>query len=153
MSLIKLSTERFLDNKYRTKLIENIINGKIKIDYNVCECVYDITLKTTRNGKPEACTYQQIILANLGYTLKSIGHGSYGIAGKVCATPDCSLNYSIKVSMYNPSYGAIDDPDRPENLQVSILRRLNDEILFTNMSPHIVLYIQHFNCRLYMRQS
>jgi hypothetical protein len=161
--MISKKTKHLFDNvKYRSQLIDMIKQGKIVIDENVCECIYEV-VKPTRTGETKKtllnmdekarglpCSYDTT-LHNLGYKLNYLGSGTYGFAGSVCKNDDekCDYGYAIKLLIYDndPLYGSFDNPNRPENIEVTILKLLNQQILLTNISPHITLYIQDFVCR------
>lgn len=112
----------FNNSKFRSHLVESLLNGNLKID----KCNYAVTL------------------INLGYPTKNIKQGDYGFSAEICQT----LNYSIKVIPFEiqKMYGNIENPNRPENLEVSLLQLINKKILLTKISPHIALYIQDFKC-------
>ena len=150
-------THYLFDNaKFRNHLIDKILDGTIQIDQNICDCIYKVekkkgvlVLSTTRvNGDgTQKCNYQQT-LNNMGHSMEFLGQGSYGLASKICLDPLCNLSYAIKVIMYNNNqlFGQLDNPIRPENIELTVFQKLNKEILLTKVSPHIILYIQHFRC-------
>jgi len=154
----------FKDAKFRSLLINRILDGTLTIDPSVCHCIYRLrrkddgsqelyTVNLDKNGDPDQCDYDTT-LGNLGYTLGQLGRGSYGYIAEACKDEDCNLSYALKVVLYENKrfkgtaiYGEIDDPDRPENLEVRILKILNQRILYPKLSPHIILYIQDFVCQ------
>ncbi len=148
----------FKDASYRSTLINLLLDGKIKIDQQVCNCIYQLqsdskgkimtSVNVDHRGAPQTCDYRTT-LTNLGYDLKYLGQGTYGLAAKVCTNQKCTLAYAIKVMMYDNNYEFYDpitNPNRPENIEVQIFKWLNQRILYPKISPHITLYIQDFKC-------
>lgn len=156
----------FKNSKFRSQLINNILDGTITINQQACKCIYQIkpdktddesessgnmtmTINLDKDGLPDKCSYATT-LANLGYSLKYLGSGTYAFAAKVCEDDQCNLTYALKMIMYlnnTDAYSSnLNDPNRPENIEVTMLKRLNMEILYPKISPHITLYIQDFKC-------
>lgn len=150
-------TKYIFDNsKFRSQLINQLLDGTLKINPDVCQCIYRLnsttdvveSLKVNVDGNYSAqpCNYATT-LSNLGYSIKFLGAGAYGLAGKICQDPDCHLTYAIKIMAFNEDYPEdVDDPNRPENIEIEVIKILNERILLPKMSPHITLYIQHFRC-------
>jgi serine/threonine protein kinase len=142
-----------IDSKYRYALIDKLNTGELKIDQNMCRCVYTKTSRTiSRLNLDDAaqsltCSYKTVLDA-LGKTIKMLGAGSYGMATKVCNDAECKLGYAIKVSIQDPNrlFGSYSNPNRPENIEHTMIELLNRRVLLTNMSPHITLHIAHFRC-------
>lgn len=145
----------FVNAKFRSDLIDNILNGNIIIDQHVCNCIYKVIIIdngekefiSNFNGKDEPCDYKTI-LYNLDYGLYYLGIGASGFVAQVQSRNDYRLKYALKIIMYEnfEEFGEIDNPNRAENLEVTILKILNQRILLPKISPHIILYIQDFRC-------
>ncbi len=153
----------FKNSAYRSELINQLLTGQLKIDPQMCNCIYKVdinkkkaslsTLEVNVDGQGQAqpCDYATT-LTNLGYDIKYLGAGAYGLAAKVCTTKTCDLSYAIKIIMYDNQeqhdfYGSTTNPNRPENIEVRIFKILNERILYPGLSPHIALYIQDFTCK------
>ena len=130
-------------SRLRTQLINNILTGKIRIDQNICNCIFEIDEdgefhdNLDLQSRAQTCSYATT-LNNLGDSIHYVSSGADGLILKVCQGGDCALNYAIKI--FNPSNA------KPGN-EIHILRTLNEKVLLTNLSPHIILYIQDFECK------
>lgn len=114
----------FNNAKFRSHLINQLLDGKLKINTDVCNCIYKVndangritSFQVNVDGqfRAQPCDYQTT-LSNLGYSLKFLGKGSYGLAGKICQDKDCLLTYAIKVMAFDKDYkGDYNNPNRPE---------------------------------------
>jgi hypothetical protein len=147
----------FKNSTFRTELINKLLTGQLKIDHSMCNCIYKVNINTSSlstlevnvdgKGKAKPCDYATT-LVNLGYDMKYLGAGAYGLAAEICTDEKCDVSYAIKVIMYQNKriYEPTTNPDRPENIEVRIFKILNQRILYPNISPHIALYIQDFKC-------
>lgn len=131
---------------YRQHLIEGIKSGWI----DICQCHYHLLVDpmgqiiyTGRNKAGDRCDNQQL-LNLLGYTIDKLGVGSFGYTVKLMSTKTDHLVYAIKVALFQ-SPNKTDTTDTV-NVELYILKKLNDAILLKNLSPHIILYIDSFIC-------
>lgn len=140
----------------RNRLLQAILDKQVTINTDMCQCIYQVTydartasrqLSTVLKGKTQPCSYATT-LANLGMPLHYLGHGVYGVVGKVCTDITCRFQYAIKMIPYHTIeiFGSTDNPKRPENLEVTIIRRLNQQLLYPKITPHITCYIQNVQC-------
>lgn len=162
-----ISTQYLFNNTtFRTQLINNILNGAITIDTQTCKCIYQVKPKDSNNQnkslndmylsinlnqkqEPDHCSYATT-LANLGFSLEYIGSDAYSFTTKVCEDDQCSLTYALKMIPYmnqdNVYSKDLDNPNRPENIELEMIKKLNMKFLYTRITPHILCYIQDFKC-------
>jgi hypothetical protein len=74
------------------------------------------------------------------------GHTFKGISMPDPEHPDMVVNYAVKIVAYpkKENYGSINDPSRPENAELMMLKVLSYFVV-NGQSPHIVLPIGTFN--------
>lgn len=154
---VKFNTYAIFDNAvFRSQLIEQLLDGTLVIDPQLCHCIYQVTpdsqlesfeVNVDQHYQAKPCSYETT-LHNLGYSIKFLGKGFYGLAAQICQDSECQLTYALKIITFDNKYGDnIDNSNRPENMEVAMLKLLNEKILLPKVSPHIILYIQDFQCK------
>src|ERR1700722_12224245 len=96
-------TDFLFDNaKFRSQLIEQLLDGTLMIEPNICHCIYQLTdqedmdsfeVNVDQTYQAKQCDYQTT-LHNLGYSIKFLGKGFYGLAAQICQDPECQLTYA-----------------------------------------------------------
>jgi len=78
------------------------------------------------------------------------GHTFKGISIPDPSQPDMVVNYAVKIVAYpkKENYGSINDPTRPENAELMMLKVLSYFVV-NNQTPHIVLPIATFNTKIH----
>jgi len=96
------------------------------------------------------------VIQDIGGKLLYHKSGTTGHLFKGISYPDPSdneycINYAVKIVAYpkKENYGEIDDPARPENAELNMLRLLSYFVI-NNHTPHIVLPITTFNTDISM---
>jgi hypothetical protein len=157
-----MSRESFLfDNaKFRNNLIDKILNGLIHIDTNFDQCIKQYFVRDDNdlndsdniendliNNLDQKNNYAKI-LTDLGYRISYLGQGNCGFSFSICQIENQLNGYALKMIVFsdNPKYGSFNDPNRPENMEIFMIKKLNEEILLPKISPHINLYIRDFTC-------
>ena len=156
----------------RKDLVESILNNKIKIN-NITIPHKPITISNNGfilNNKRQFCNIlnQPLskVIDKIGITYY-INSGSYGHIFQHCLSQDCTFAYAIKVMCYMKSSVKdivdihtdpdplelyenthIDNPKRPENVELSIAYLLTD-LVNHNYTPHIAKYVMGFRCNIH----
>lgn len=78
------------------------------------------------------------------------GHTFRGISIPDPSNPKLFYSYAIKIVAYpkKENYGSINDPTRPENAELMMLKVLSYFVV-NNQTPHIILPIATFNTKIY----
>jgi serine/threonine protein kinase len=78
------------------------------------------------------------------------GHTFKGISMPDPEHPDMVVNYAVKIVAYpkKENYGSINDPSRPENAELMMLKVLSYFVV-NNQTPHVVLPIATFNTKIH----
>ncbi len=122
--------------KNRIEYLYNIIKGNITLKPGQIDII----------SKP--CDIKNV--GNIfGGKFDKIGSGRYGKVFKVCIDQLCDYEFALKEIEYlnDEEYMDINNPYRPENVEVRIFRLLNDLVLIGS-TPHIPLYFGDFRCKI-----
>jgi hypothetical protein len=128
----------------RLRLLKQILSGQTPIDGHIFS---------------NPCSIRQAV-EKLGGQVILIGEGSTGAVSSVYLAPAEDIKspyrFALKKTRYekeeDPFYGVeypylgMNNPYRPENVEVEILKRLN-QLLLNNYTPHIPIYAGDFICR------
>jgi serine/threonine protein kinase len=122
--------DQIIDTEYcKTKDIRNIITKKTLVFRDVLKQI------------GERITY---------FKSGTTGHTFKGFSIPDPDRPSMSISYAIKVVAYpkEDEYGDINDPKRPENAEILMLRLLSYFVI-NDSTPHIVLPITTFNTKIF----
>lgn len=124
----------------RRNFLQNILDGNIKIKSGYLRYLKDTHIFDT------PCDLENLLSLFDG-SMEIIGKGSYGTVYKICLEPNCNNTFILKrIKMENESiYINIENPNRPENVEIEMLKRLNT-LLLTNSTPNIPFYMGDFIC-------
>jgi len=134
----------------RVKFIKNLIGGdKIKNDINIFDKSLDkIMDKDSLKIKKKFYNFTNVIDL-IGGKLMYIKSGTSGHTFKgTIHDGDDIRSYAVKVVAYpknTDKYGELDDINRPENVEITILKMFSKLVLQAH-TPHIILPIFAFNC-------
>lgn len=126
----------------RIAFLQKILNGEIELTGG--------TVRYLKEGRifDEPCQLNNLV-RKLGGSFETLGKGASGKVYDVCIDPECNYNFVIKeieLMRFKP-YIDPDNPYRPENAEITILKLLND-LLLINATPHIPLYFGDFKCKI-----
>lgn len=126
----------------RQKFLQNIIDGNIELIEGG-----NIRLLKDTSFFDSPCNIEKLI-ETFGGELKLLGQGTYGKAYKVCFDKECENNFVIKkIDMdVNDIYISNEYPNRPENVEIEIFKRLNKLLLY-RVTPNIPFYLGDFICK------
>lgn len=129
----------------RISIAQKIINGDLKIRGNNIRNIID------GHYLDKPCSTTKI-LQNLKIT-KVLGKGA---TGEILGFAFDDVEFVIKKTKYNiglvdeitqiPLYLGVNNPYRPENVEVEVLKLLND-LIYIKATPHIPLYMGDFVCK------
>ena len=142
IKLDKRAKDRNDATRFVNQLMKELKDGTIKIKLACDDLSY----------------YERIMKDNLDTMLidegKSkitvLGSGAYGTALNMCIDePDCKKNYAVKYAIFQEYYKDEhrDSICSSNNVEVLVLRLLNESIVYTGISPHIVLFLENALCR------
>lgn len=122
----------------RLEIAQKIIDGEITIKGGI--------LREYNNGEymDKPCGRSNILSKLLGpRKIKTLGKGVTGKVFGILTDPD----FALKRTRYSDEdiYLGINNRYRPENVEVTVLKLLND-LIFIRATPHIPLYLGDFVC-------
>ena len=136
--------------EFRLNLLEQLRNGTIK--FSDKKLIIQDNLFILDD---QPCDFIKIITgSNKGDSIEFITKGGSGFIFKYCIDQQCETNYVIKLVPYNTNPNlpftklAIDDPTRPENVDVYMLQLLS-KLVYAGYTPHISLIALAFRCNKY----
>lgn len=134
----------------RLLLEDTELESMFDLDYVVPNNYFDNVTSIRQVFNKKTLDFSSTI-RSLGKFLLYIKSGSTGHTFKGMSIPDPSrpeleLNYAVKIVAYpkDANYGGINDPKRPENAELLILKVLSYFVVKRH-TPHIVLPITTFN--------
>lgn len=126
----------------RRNFLQNIVNGEI-------ELIEGGTLKMVKEARifDAPCNIKNLVEL-FGGSLAELGKGSYGTVYKVCFDSNCNDTFVIKKILIDDLeiYVSIENPNRPENVEVEVFKRLN-QLLLHRATPNIPFYMGDFICK------
>jgi hypothetical protein len=135
----------------RLELLRRILLGQTPIQGNVSPSKTDGIF-----SKP--CSIKQAV-EELGGEVIELGEGASGIVNSIYlgeeGDTDSPYRFALKEIAYDqdePIYLGIENPYRPENVEVEILKRLN-QLLLNGYTPHLPIYAGDFLCRFPEEES
>jgi len=119
----------------RAKLLTEILDGEVKVsDIEVYTNPYVPELRTT-----PACDVPSLLKV---LKATELGAGVYGTVSKV---PVGKYAFVLKESKFNDRN--TESPHTTNNIEASVLKALNNNVLLQGKTPHLPLYAGSFRCK------
>lgn len=158
-----IEKKEFDTTKYRIQFVKDIVSDKleslIEFDANDTEQFINPHKKSDDDSYDSGNTRYTLnkkdldfheIINNIGGKLKYIKSGSTGHTFKGTYVKDgTKFNYAVKVVAYpkKNKYGSLHSTDRPENVELSMIRLLSYFVV-NRRTPHVILPITTFNTNI-----
>lgn len=131
----------------RLGFVKHVLDGnnlQPMINIDNCEMNHEINKNYLKLKKKTMDVKELFKSMNLG--LEYIKSGTTGHTFKAVSKKDHKLSFAIKVCAYpkEDDYGGIQNPNRPENAELRMLKLLSDFVI-TMKTPHLILPIGTFN--------